>query len=149
VAFSPDGRLLATASADGTVRLWAVPTGEAKATLRGHTDSVGHVAFSPDGLRLATASADATVRLWDATTAERLLTFSGHTGGVWRVAFSPDGAWLATASADGTAKVYPLALDQLVARARARLTRTLTQGECRQYLRLDACPERAPLARID
>jgi WD40 repeat protein/energy-coupling factor transporter ATP-binding protein EcfA2 len=147
VAFSPDGRLLATASADDTVRLWAVPSGEAKATLRGHTDSVEHVAFSPDGLRLATASADATVRLWDATTAERLLTFSGHTGGVWRVAFSPDGAWLATASADGTAKVYPLALDQLVARAQARLTRTLTQSECRQYLRLDACPERAPLAR--
>ncbi|MGH6917977.1 MAG: hypothetical protein ACREJ0_09765, partial [Geminicoccaceae bacterium] len=96
---------------------------------------------------LATASADATVGLWDATTGERLLTFAGHTGEVWHVAFSPDGAWLATASADGTARVYPLSLDQLVARARALQTRALTQRECRQYLRLDTCPERAPLAQ--
>jgi WD40 repeat protein len=147
MAFSPDGKFLATASADGTVKLWAVPTGEERATLRGHTDYVQHVAFSPDGLRLATASADATVRLWDATSGERLLTFSGHTSGIWHVAFSPNGAWLATASADRTAKVYPLRLDQLIARAQARLTRRLTEGECRQYLHLDTCPTPAPQSK--
>jgi WD40 repeat protein len=139
VAFSPDGNLLATASADGTIKLWA-RSGEERATLRGHTASVGYVAFSPDGSRLASASEDATARLWDAATGERLLTLAGHTGAVWHVAFSADGAWLATASADGTAKVYPLGIDLLVASARARLTRTLSEPECRQYLHLDSCP---------
>jgi hypothetical protein len=56
------------------------------------------------------------------------------------VAFSADGAWLATASADGTAKIYPLGIDQLIGHARARLTRALTEQECRQYLHLDTCP---------
>ena len=65
VAFSPDGRLLATASADGTARLWDPATGEHLRTLTGHTSRVCGVAFSPDGRLLATASVDNTARLWD------------------------------------------------------------------------------------
>ena len=64
VAFSPDGRLLATASHDGTARLWDPATGEPRRTLTGHTDAVIGVAFSPDGRLLATASHDKTARLW-------------------------------------------------------------------------------------
>jgi WD40 repeat protein len=66
VRFSPDGKRLATASADGTVRLWNADNGQEVLTLRAHTDPVNDVCFSPDGTRLASASDDGTVRLWDA-----------------------------------------------------------------------------------
>jgi WD40 repeat protein len=68
VAFSPDGKILASASVDETVRLWDSATGAARRTLEGHSGSVYAVAFSPDGKMLASASNDKTVRLWDSAT---------------------------------------------------------------------------------
>ena len=106
VAFSPDGRLLATASDDRTVRLWDPATGEHRRTLTGHTSWVREVAFSPDGRLLATASDDRTVRLWDPATGEHRRTLTSHTNSVRGVAFSPDGQLLATASDDQTARVW-------------------------------------------
>jgi WD40 repeat protein len=64
VAFSPDGKLLASASYDQTVRLWDVQTGQARVTLRGHTGRVDNVAFSPDGKLLASMAVITPVRLW-------------------------------------------------------------------------------------
>ena len=106
VAFSPDGRLLATASVDKTARLWDPATGRHLRSLAGHTGTVLGVAFSPDGRLLATASFDNTARVWDPATGEHLRTLTGQTGMVYGVAFSPDGRLLATASSDGTARLW-------------------------------------------
>ncbi|MGW1073061.1 nSTAND1 domain-containing NTPase [Streptomyces sp. NPDC002537] len=106
VAFSPDGRTLATASHDRTVQLWDTAGGERRRTLTGHTDTVTSVAFSPDGKILATGSGDRTVRFWDAATGEPRGTLTGRTGGVTSVAFSPDGGILATGDDDGTVRLW-------------------------------------------
>ncbi|HEY1001218.1 MAG TPA: CHAT domain-containing protein [Streptosporangiaceae bacterium] len=106
VAFSPDGRLLATASFDGTARVWDLATGEQRRTLTGHINWVYGVAFSPDGRLLATASADMTARVWDLATGGHLRTLTGRTDWVRDVAFSPDGRLLATASDDKTARLW-------------------------------------------
>jgi WD40 repeat protein/thiol-disulfide isomerase/thioredoxin len=98
VCFSPDGRLLASASKDNTVKVWDAQNGLEIHTLKGHTSNVESVCFSPDGKRLASASMDGTVKVWDARTGREALTLKGHTGAVLGVCFSPDGQRLASAA---------------------------------------------------
>jgi WD40 repeat protein/predicted Ser/Thr protein kinase len=105
LAFSADGRL-ASAGADGTVRVWDVAVGKELLTLKGHSGRVAGVAYSPDGRRLASAGADETVRVWDAVSGHELLVLKGHASTVRAVAFSPDGRRLASAGADGTVRVW-------------------------------------------
>jgi WD40 repeat protein len=105
-AFSPDGALLATASLDGTTRLWNVSDGSVQAVLMGHTGGVWDCAFSLDGALLATASDDRSVRLWQTSTGAQIDVLTGHTDWVTTCAFSPDGTLLATTSADGTARLW-------------------------------------------
>ncbi|WYZ35383.1 hypothetical protein EsH8_X_000030 [Colletotrichum jinshuiense] len=112
VAFSPDGRQLASASDDETVKLWDVVTGQCQQTLEGHSDLVNSVAFSPDGRQLASASNDETVKLWDVATGQCQQTLEGHGYLVNSVAFSPDGRQLVSASSDKTVKLWNIVTGQ-------------------------------------
>jgi eukaryotic-like serine/threonine-protein kinase len=106
VAYSPDGRTLATSSWDRTIMLWDARDGTRRSSLSAHQDWVCHVAFDGSGQRLATAGADGAVRLWDVASGRSLGTFHGHTQNVTCVAFDPIGNRLASASSDQTVKVW-------------------------------------------
>ncbi len=116
VAFSPNGKIVATASQDGTVRLWDVATHrQIGAPLRADSSAVRGVAFSPDGKTLATASNDGAARLWDVATHRQIgAPLRADAAAVNAVAFSPDGKTLATASSDGTVRLWDVATQRQV-----------------------------------
>jgi WD40 repeat protein/tRNA A-37 threonylcarbamoyl transferase component Bud32 len=106
VAFSPDGKTLATGDIEGVVRFFDAATGELRIGVRVHTDQVNCLAFTPDGKTLASASFDRKVKLWQAATGRELLTLPEQKDRVRWLTFSPDGASLATAGHDGSIHIY-------------------------------------------
>jgi WD40 repeat protein/transcriptional regulator with XRE-family HTH domain len=105
-AISPDGTWIVSASADKTLKLWDVRTGNMRFTLEGHSAPVTCCAISPMGNRVVSGSEDGTVRIWNAYSGNELLTLSGHKGAVTDCAISPDGAWIVSASVDKTLRLW-------------------------------------------
>jgi WD40 repeat protein len=104
VAFSPDGKWIASASWDGTIGLWQ-PSGRNIRFLRGHNGAVWGVAFSRDGRTLASGANDGTIKLWNLASMQEAATLHGHEGPVSRVAFSPSSSLLASA-AEGAVRLW-------------------------------------------
>jgi WD40 repeat protein/tRNA A-37 threonylcarbamoyl transferase component Bud32 len=106
IALSPDGRTLASGSADKKIKLWDVRSQREIATLTGHSNYVMSVAFSPDGRTLASGSKDNTIKLWDVQSQGEIATLTGHSDIVYSIALSPDGRTLASGSKDNTIKLW-------------------------------------------
>ncbi|MGH3838704.1 MAG: hypothetical protein ACRDSF_23875, partial [Pseudonocardiaceae bacterium] len=131
VVFSPDGTRVATASGDGTARVFDAVSGAEQARLP-HDGRVNVVVFSPDGTRVATASDDGTARVFDSVSgAERARL--PHDRTVNAVVFSPDGTRVATASDDGAARVALVDADVLLDAIEQRIPRPLTDAEWERY----------------
>jgi WD40 repeat protein len=117
IAFSPNGKTLATSHTEGQICIWDVVTGQQIVRFRGHTDSTWCVAFSPDGNLLASSSQNDNIKLWDVTTGQCLKVLRGHTGGAFIVVFSPCGRLLISGGSDSDIRVWDL-----------------SSGECTQVL---------------
>jgi pimeloyl-ACP methyl ester carboxylesterase len=120
MAFSPDGRLLASGSgmgpsdvSDSVVKVWDIASGSEVHTLKGHRGDVHAVAFSPTGRLVASASTDYTVRVWDVRSGALVHTLR-HGNGLYDVAFSPDGRLLAAGGCDRTVKLWDVATGRQV-----------------------------------
>jgi len=139
VAVSPDGNLLTGSDQDGTIHVWDVKTGEILHVLTGHAGLGLRVTFSNDSTRLASVSFDRLAKVWDVTTGEELGSLYGNASNVYSASFSPDGSQLVTSGADGSIRFYLLEMEELIALAKSRLTRTLTEPECQKYLHKESC----------
>lgn len=149
VEYSPDGTQLVTSSFDGEARIWdlngaldssADPGSPTSRILSGHNGIVWDATFSPDGKTIATASFDGTVKIWNAQTGQELLSLKAPSSVAFaNVDFSPDGRLLFASTDDGTVRIFLLPVDELIELARGRVTRDLTDAECRQYLHIETC----------
>jgi WD40 repeat protein len=122
LAFSPDGKILASGSKDCTIKLWEVSTEREISTLKGHRKYINSVAFSPDGKILASGSKDKTIKLWDVRTGREITTLWEHSYGVSSVAFSPDGKTLASSGGDKTIKLWDVRTGQKISTLNGHLS---------------------------
>jgi WD40 repeat protein/DNA-binding SARP family transcriptional activator/tRNA A-37 threonylcarbamoyl transferase component Bud32 len=144
VIYSPDGSLFLTTSDDGSARIWDAETGQ-ELVVMDAPSKVLSADFNPDGHLIVTGEEGGKIKIWDADSGNRVITLlEDGEGAISHVEFSPDGRRvLASVSgpANSTVLEFILPLEELIETAQSRVTRSLTDDECRQYLHLDACPD--------
>ena len=119
--------------------MWDIASGELLHKIAAHAGLIVRLAFSSDGTKVASVGFDSLAKVWDVQSGQELMTLYGGTGNVFGAAFSPDDRTLATAVGDGTVRTYLLDMDELIALAHERVTRELTDEECRNYLHIEQC----------
>lgn len=137
LAYNADGSLLASASDDGDVILWDTnPAIEnhLRATLKGHIALVYDVAFSPDGKFLASGGGDGILKVWTVESGTSFFDLYGNEKSIRAVAFSPDGKHIVSGSDDNTIRFYTFDHLRLLEIAQGRMTRSLTDAECNEYM---------------
>jgi WD40 repeat protein len=140
--FSPDGKWLVIADCTGTLVVRDAETGAEIRRFNSGAACILDVAFSPDGKEIAASGGRRDLKIWQFETGRELVTLPGAVA----VQFTPDGTRLIVVKREETAlerdtvRVYPLKLEDLIALAKSRLTRSLTAEECKQYLHLEQCP---------
>lgn len=142
LAFSPDGNFLAFSGTAGFISVWDMMTGEKQIDLTYQASTIGVIAFTQDGQRLITGGSGS-VSIWDLATGAELVKISSKNG--WVIALTRDERRVYGVDFDAAkVGVYAVYLEDVVALAQSRLTRSLTTAECRQYLHADQCPAGVP-----
>jgi WD40 repeat protein len=137
--WDPSGtRIVVTSELKATAEIWDVAESRLAITIAG-ASVFNDARFSPDGSTVATAGDDGDVIIWSADEAAPIAYLEGHVTRVVSVEYGGDGRRLASFDADGSLRIWALDLDELIGIAERRLTRRLTDFECRQYLRRDTC----------
>jgi hypothetical protein len=157
VAFSPDGRTLASCSGEyatpqqpGEIKIWSLPAGKEVAALTGHQGLVFDVLFSPDGKQLLSASWDGTIKVWDVSGGPARITLMGHQGAVRRLRCAPDGKVFASAGFDGSVRIWDAKTFKCLRHwaAHAEGVQCLAFSPCGRYLATAARPVRPAPAEI-